>query len=104
MVARGDRPGYRIVAAQDGSWAVDALPWVTVAATGRPDALDAARAASRGNGSRSRPTHSTWRRSASARASAVKNGASAREPLETLAALCYIRRYHARGACRSPAG
>jgi hypothetical protein len=44
MVARGERPGYRLVSGQGGSWTVDALPWVTVTATARRDALDAVRA------------------------------------------------------------
>jgi hypothetical protein len=43
MIARGERPGYRLTAAQDGSWTVDALPWLSVAATGRWEALDEAR-------------------------------------------------------------
>ena len=45
MIARGERPGYRLRTGQDGAWTVDALPWVSVAATGRRDALDAARVA-----------------------------------------------------------
>ena len=45
MIARGDRPAYRVTTAQDGRWLVDALPWVTVTATGRREALDEARAA-----------------------------------------------------------
>ncbi len=45
MIARGDRPGYRILPAQDGSWYVDALPWLSVTATRRRDAMEAARAA-----------------------------------------------------------
>ena len=45
MVSRGERPGYRIGLAQDGTWTVDALPWVTVTATGRREAMDGARAA-----------------------------------------------------------
>jgi hypothetical protein len=45
MVARGERPGYRVVAAQGGRWTVDALPWVSVTAMGRGEALEAARAA-----------------------------------------------------------
>ena len=43
MIARGERPMYRL-RAQDGRWAVDALPWVTVSAIGRREALDVARA------------------------------------------------------------
>ena len=45
MVARGDRPRYRITTAQDGRWRVDALPRVSVTATGRREAFDEARAA-----------------------------------------------------------
>ena len=45
MIARGDRPGYRISTAQDGRWYVDALPWLAVSATSRRDALEAAKAA-----------------------------------------------------------
>ncbi len=45
MIARGERPGYRVTTAQDGRWRVDALPWLTVVATGRREALDEARAA-----------------------------------------------------------
>ncbi len=44
MIARGERPGYRLRAGQDRSWTVDGLPWVTVATTGRRAALHAARA------------------------------------------------------------
>jgi hypothetical protein len=44
MIARGQRPPYR-VRAQDGRWTVDAMAWLSVAATSRPEALDAARAA-----------------------------------------------------------
>jgi hypothetical protein len=45
MVARGDRPAYRVRMAQDGRWLVDALPWLPLAATSRREALDEARAA-----------------------------------------------------------
>jgi hypothetical protein len=45
MIARGDRPGYRVSTAQDGRWQVDALPWLSLTATGRREALEAARAA-----------------------------------------------------------
>jgi hypothetical protein len=45
MIARGDRPAYRLRTAHDGGWHVDALPWVPVSATGRREALDEARAA-----------------------------------------------------------
>ena len=45
MIARGERPLHRLRPARDGRWRVDAMPWVTVAATGRREALDEARAA-----------------------------------------------------------
>ena len=45
MVARGDRPGYRLVVAQDGSWTIDAMSWLLVVATTRSEAIDAVRAA-----------------------------------------------------------
>jgi hypothetical protein len=45
MIARGDRPGYRITPAQDGRWHVDALPWLPVSVASRREALDAARTA-----------------------------------------------------------
>ncbi len=45
MVARGERPMYRLQSVQDGRWAVDSLPGVSVAATSRRAALDAMRAA-----------------------------------------------------------
>lgn len=44
MVSRGDRPLFRLQAAQDGSWAVDGCPWLVVPATGRRGAPSAARA------------------------------------------------------------
>jgi hypothetical protein len=44
MIARGERPGYRL-RAQDGGWAVDGLPWVKVAAKARREARDEAREA-----------------------------------------------------------
>jgi hypothetical protein len=44
MIARGDRPAYRVTTALDGRW-VDARPWVSLTATGRLEALDEARAA-----------------------------------------------------------
>jgi hypothetical protein len=44
MIARGERPGYRL-RAQGGHWTVDALPWITVTAAYRWDAIQAARAA-----------------------------------------------------------
>jgi hypothetical protein len=43
MIARGERPLYRL-RAQDGGWTVEGLPWVTVTTTGRREALAAARA------------------------------------------------------------
>jgi hypothetical protein len=43
MIARGDRPEYRVATAQDGRWRVDTLPWVPVTATRRREALDEAR-------------------------------------------------------------
>jgi hypothetical protein len=45
MIARGERPGYRVRTAQDGRCAVDALPWLSVPATSRREVLAAARAA-----------------------------------------------------------
>jgi hypothetical protein len=45
MIARGDRPAYRITTTEDGRWRVDELPWVPVTATGHREALDEARAA-----------------------------------------------------------
>ncbi len=45
MIARGERPMYRLQPVQDGRWAVDSLPGVSVAATGRRAVLDAMRAA-----------------------------------------------------------
>ena len=44
MIARGERPGYR-VRLQDGRWTLDARPWVTAAATGRREVQEAATAA-----------------------------------------------------------
>jgi hypothetical protein len=45
MIARGDRPAYRVTTAEDGRWRVETLPWVPVTATSRREALDEARAA-----------------------------------------------------------
>lgn len=42
MIARGDRPAYRLTGTADGRWRVDTLPWVSVNAH---EALDEARAA-----------------------------------------------------------
>jgi hypothetical protein len=44
MVSRGQRPMYRL-RAEDERWTVDAMAWLTVTATSRHEALDAARAA-----------------------------------------------------------
>jgi hypothetical protein len=44
MVSRGDRPLYRLRAGQDGRWTVEGCPWLSVSATGRPEAIDEARA------------------------------------------------------------
>lgn len=43
MIARGERPRYRLLPAQDGLWRVDALPWLSVTAAGRLEALGEAR-------------------------------------------------------------
>ena len=43
MVSRGERPLYRL-RPEDGGWTVDGLTWLSVAATGRPEALGEARA------------------------------------------------------------
>jgi hypothetical protein len=45
MIARGERPGYRLRAALNGSWAVDGLPGVTMAAPDRDTALAAMKVA-----------------------------------------------------------
>jgi hypothetical protein len=45
MIVRGDRPAYRITTTQDGRWLVDALPWVSLTASERHEALEEARAA-----------------------------------------------------------
>jgi hypothetical protein len=45
MIARGDRPAYRVTTAQVGSWTVDALSWLSLPVTRRREALDEARAA-----------------------------------------------------------
>jgi hypothetical protein len=44
MIARRERPGYRLRAAADGSWTLDGLPGIAVEAS-RRDARDVARAA-----------------------------------------------------------
>ena len=45
MIARGERPTYRLWETEEGRWRVDALPWLSVAAASRREALDEARAA-----------------------------------------------------------
>ena len=45
MIARGDRPAYRVTADEDGRWQVYGMPWVSVTAAGRREALDEARKA-----------------------------------------------------------
>ena len=45
MVSRGERPGYRLQAGQDGSWTVVGLPGVSVTTTDRRGVHDEARAA-----------------------------------------------------------
>lgn len=45
MIARGERPTYRIRTAQDCRWTLDGMPWLSLAATSRREALDEARAA-----------------------------------------------------------
>jgi hypothetical protein len=44
-IAAGEHPTYRVRIAQDDAWTVEAAPWLTGTATGRSDALAAARAA-----------------------------------------------------------
>lgn len=44
LIARGERPLYRLRAAQDGDWTVGGYPWLSVAATGCREALTEARA------------------------------------------------------------
>ena len=60
MISGGERPGYRLEALPDGSWAVVGLPVVTVAAVSRRDAPEAARRRSP-QSSRCRRTASTSR-------------------------------------------
>jgi hypothetical protein len=45
MISAGERPGYRLQVAPDGSWILVGLPGVSGAAGSRRDAPDAARAA-----------------------------------------------------------
>jgi len=44
MVARGERPGYR-VQSRDGGWTIDALPWLSIDANDRRSAVKSTRAA-----------------------------------------------------------
>ena len=44
MIARGERPMYRLRVSPDGSWTVDGLAWLYVAPVDRRKAPDAARA------------------------------------------------------------
>ncbi|MBA2756897.1 MAG: hypothetical protein H0U37_05590 [Chloroflexi bacterium] len=43
MIARGERPGYRLRPVQDGSWEVEGLPGLSMPAMAARDALDAVR-------------------------------------------------------------
>ena len=43
--ARGERPVYRAMQAQDGRWYVLGYPWLSIDANDRRSALDGARAA-----------------------------------------------------------
>ena len=43
-ISQGERPGYRLGMTPDGAWTVVGLPGVSVAATGRREAPDPARA------------------------------------------------------------
>ena len=61
MIARGDRPAYRIRTAQDCRWRVDAMPWLSMTAQGGVRRWTR-RARQSPNGSTCRMTHSTWRR------------------------------------------
>lgn len=45
MVARGERPVYRVRLAPVGPWYVDGCPWLIIEATTAMDALAATRAA-----------------------------------------------------------
>jgi len=44
MIARGERPGYRLVLGPDGRWGADGLPGISVAAAGRRAASATVRA------------------------------------------------------------
>ena len=43
MVARGERPSYRVRMAEDDSWIVEGRPWLPIAAASRSEALASAR-------------------------------------------------------------
>ena len=43
MISRGERPGYRLEQRSDGTWTVVGFPGIEVAASGRSEALAAAR-------------------------------------------------------------
>ena len=45
MIARGERPGYRLLLGRDGRWRVDGLPGISVAASDRPSASTTIRSA-----------------------------------------------------------
>jgi hypothetical protein len=42
-IARGEQPLYRVRITQDGTWAVDWCPWLSIDATDRGDAMAEAR-------------------------------------------------------------
>ena len=42
MIARGERPAYRLRKAQDGRWTVSECPWLALAAMERREALSEA--------------------------------------------------------------
>ena len=44
MIRDGQRPRYRVTIGHGGGWALSELPWLKLAATGRQEAVDAARA------------------------------------------------------------
>jgi hypothetical protein len=45
MIARGERPGYRLLLGGDGRWSVDGLPGISVAALDRQAASTSIRSA-----------------------------------------------------------
>jgi hypothetical protein len=45
VIARGERPLFRVRKVQDGTWAVDWCPWLTLPAAYRRESLSVARAA-----------------------------------------------------------